>query len=273
MACELSRERLALYLEGRLDAAEARHVERHLEACASCEDTELVEPELVALLRDTLGTATASSALQARVRAAIRAADAAAQPAARVVGIREPWYHRVLASAWTPRLAMVATLAILMLAPAILMNRAPALAKTAVARHDCHAPSFGLALPACCQDLALSVGDPLGAPSEGAAVPDLAAVGLHLATSTRCTYDTAAVNQIGYRTADSESFSLYISDQVTEQFMQIRTREVAGVEQARHRLEENDVTIWEHDGRIYFWVGPHASPTYDAALAALLPAG
>ncbi len=268
MSCTLSRQRLQLFLEGRLSDDASREVEQHVQSCETCQAVEIVEPELRDLLCEKLGRAAPGAALRARVRAI--AAGAEDPPQAAVVDIRSRWYRRALASPWTPRVAMVATLLFLILVPFHLLQQAPALAKAAARRHDCHAPTFGQAMPPCCHDLLLAVGDALDAPSKGTAVPDLAGSGLQLVTVTRCSFDNVVVNQIGYRDANSRSFSLYMSDQVTEQFMLLDTQSEDGAPRERHRLEENDVTIWERDGLIYFWVGPHASSNYDTALAMLM---
>lgn len=274
MQCQLPREQLELYLEGLLSEAEAREVEQHVQSCALCQGMEIVEPEIGALLRQKLGVAVASPALRARVLQAIDK-DASADPhamerAAPVVDIRQHWYRRILASPWTPRAAMVATLLFLMFLPFHLLNQAPVLAKTALERHECHAPSFGVEMQACCTDLMLAVGDALQSPSEGESVPDLGSAGLHMVAATRCSFDNVVVNLIGYQGQESQTFSLYISDQVTEQFMQLRTESEHGVERARHRFDEKEVTIWERGGLVYFWIGPHSDPSYETALVALM---
>jgi hypothetical protein len=251
MQCQLPREQLELYLEGLLSGPRAREVETHLQSCAHCQSVEIVEPEIAALLREKLGVAQANPALRARVLDSIAArasselhGEAVAAP---VLDIREHWYRRMLASPWTPRVAMVATLLFLMGLPFHLLNQAPAMAKNALDRHECHAPSFGVEMQSCCTDLMLAVGDALQSPSEGESVPDLVVAGLELATATRCSFDNVVVNQIGYRGPD-----------------------LRGVERARHRFEEYEVTIWARGGLTYFWVGPHTDPKYDTALVALM---
>ncbi|MFQ5600168.1 MAG: hypothetical protein ACE5G2_06400, partial [Candidatus Krumholzibacteriia bacterium] len=155
------------------------------------------------------------------------------------------------------------------LVPLRSLFRAPALASVAVERHKCHAEAIGDSIPPCCKDLMLAVGDSLVAPALGGVVPDLGSDGLELELSTLCSFKDIAVSLLGYRAPDSSLFSLYISDRVTGEFDGLRTRETGGLLQARHRVKDNDVTIWKRDGLVYFWVGPHANPSYDLALADL----
>jgi anti-sigma factor RsiW len=267
--CNVERERLLLYLEGSLPNAEAQDVEAHLEECETCQSLQIVEAELAAVLRDKLPRERANVELRPRVLAALELGHGA-EPAG-IVAFHPSRTRRVLASNWMPRLAMAAVLAFLLLVPVRGLFRAPALAQEAIERHDCHAPSFaGDDTPPCCRDLMLAVGDVLAAPSLGRRVPDLAPGGLELAAVTHCNFKGVAVNMVGYQGPDATTFSLYITDQVTEQFMQHSTREVSGLTQARHSVKGSDVTMWERDGLIYFWVGPHESPSYDQALVRLL---
>ena len=274
MPCGLPREDLDRFLEGRLAESRRLEVEQHVETCDACQGVEIVGAEWGALLRDKLTRVTATAALRARI---VQQLGSPAGSDARVTSTAAPFglhrvgrYRRLLHSNWAPRVAMAAMLGFLMLVPDVLLNRTPAMATSAAKRHACHAPSFGVGMPPCCTDLHLAVGDRLAAPAAGAAVPGLGSIGLDLATATRCSFDNVVVNQIGYRTLDSAMFSLYITDQVAEQFMQIHTESVGGVERARHRLAENDVTIWERDGLVYLWVGPYANAKYETALASLM---
>ncbi|UCE02577.1 MAG: zf-HC2 domain-containing protein [Candidatus Latescibacterota bacterium] len=267
--CNLERERLLLYLDGVLRNAEAEAVESHVEQCATCQSLEVIDAELAALIRRKLPVASASPALRGRVLASLEAEDGPA--AARVADLRESWSRRLFASPWLPRLVMAAVLAFLLLVPVRGLFRPPALAQAAIERHGCHADGLdGADTPPCCHDLMLSVGALLQAPSAGQVVPDLGTEGLKLIATTHCEFDDTAVNMLAYRASDAATFSLYITDRVTEQFMQLSVQEVNGMAQARHRVKESEVTIWKRDGLIYFWVGPHDSPSYDQALARLL---
>jgi anti-sigma factor RsiW len=267
--CNLKRERLLLYLDGVLRNAEAEAVEAHVEHCATCQSLEVIDDKLAALIRRKLPVASASPALRARVLASLENGDVS--EAAQVVDLRESWHARLFASPWLPRLVMAAVLAFLLLVPVRGIFRAPALAQAAIERHGCHAVGRdGGDTPPSSRDLMLSVGALLQAPSVGQTVPDLRTEGLELITTTHCSFDDTAVNMLAYRGSDSETFSLYITDRVTEQFMQLSVQEVNGMAQARHRIKESEVTIWKRDGLIYFWVGPHDSPSYDQALAQLL---
>ncbi len=261
MSCAIERARLRLYLEGKLDAAEAAGVEAHLEACASCQSLALVPPEVVQLLRAKLPAVQAPAALREGLLHGLDTEGRDIVPAP----VPLPWWRRAAASAWTPRLAMAALLLFLLLVPARSLLRAPAMAQEAVKRHEAHAPFCGRELPRCCHDLELRPGAVLAAPSAGESVPDLGAVGLELIVTSRCDGLTP-VNLLCYRNRAGELFSLYITDQVAEQFL--HQRRWGG----RHSVQSHDVALWRHHGYAYIWVGQRGSRNdTDRALALLRP--
>jgi anti-sigma factor RsiW len=262
MTCELWRERLRLYLEARLPAADAAAVEAHLESCAACQSLPLVSSEFARLLRAKLPAAPAPEALRARILQALSPASSGAAAAA-PAPVLSRW-RPALASPWTLRLVMAAVLLFLLLVPVRSLFRAPAMAQELVRRHDAHAPFCGGRLPGCCRDLGLQPGATLGAPSPGATVPDLHAAGLELVVTSRCDGGTP-VNLLVYRSAAGELFSLYMTDQAAEQFLH-QPRSVG-----HHRVQDHDVVVWEREGCIHFWVGPERRDETDLALKLLLP--
>jgi hypothetical protein len=290
--CGVESRELWLFLRGQLEGEAERRLLDHLESCALCQSVPLMETGYAEMLRTKLAGRAAGADLRARVLGRLRgeeAAPARAAPAgsgsledagrtpgtgtasapvdAAPPGVAR--YRRLLASSWLPRLAMAAVFAVLLLVPVRALFRSPALAVEAATRHTHHASLYGGPLPACCRDLGLSEGDLLGAPSEGLRIPDLGGWGLHLVAASCCTAGGVRVNQLGYRGPDGAMFSLYLSDQVAEQFGEFRTR--AGSDRARSRVRAAAVTTWKRGGIVHLWVGPHADPNYDLALAALVP--
>ena len=265
MSCDLERAQLLLFLRGELPDAAAAQVAQHLETCSTCQAEPLLPPALAGLLREKLSTKRlASPAFATRLRAAFAAPGdtqaASATPLA-------PW-QRLLASPWTPRLAMVTVLACLVFLPVRSVLRAPALAEASVLRHEAHARAFGGPVPRCCRDLHRGLGDRLEAPSAGAVVCDLQAAGLELVMVSYCGVDPP-VNQICYRSAAGAFFSLYISDGLAEKFQALHLRSEGGLRHARFRVHDSAVVLWERRGLVHEWVGPHGSMEYDRALELL----
>jgi len=75
MRVHLPLERLSVYLDGRTDAAERRHVEAHLEVCAACRGTLAALRRTVALLRQ-LQAVRAPAGFRAAVRQRLEAEQA-----------------------------------------------------------------------------------------------------------------------------------------------------------------------------------------------------
>ncbi len=266
MACDLSSREFLQYLEGELLGSSAAAVELHLGQCESCQAEALLSPALAAMLQARLPAHPAPAALARRLRTAQPPAPIASDPRPRTGPETTVSWRRWLASPWAPRLAMAAVVAVLVLIPARGFWRAPALAQEAVDRHAGHLPFWGGPIPACCLDLMLAAGAILDAPSAGERVPDLSGIRLELLTATRCT-GLSTVNLLCYRSAVGDVFSLYISDQVAEQFQALHLRDGR---QARYRVQDSEVTLWARNRFLYQWVGPHGSTAYDQALA-LLP--
>ncbi len=263
MACDLVPAELLRYLEGKLPQAAAAAVELHLDRCEACQAEAILPAEFARLLQTRLPAPPVPAALVRQLRAAhsgLRPWEAF-PPAAES---RFPW-RLWLASPWTPRLAMAAVVAVLLLIPARGFWKAPAVAHDAVTRHAGHLPYWGGPMPGCCQDLMLDVGAILEAPSAGERIPDLGAVGLVFVAATRCAGATT-VNLVCYRAAAGEFFSLYMSDQAAEQFQAHQRRPG---EHSRYRVQDSDVTLWARNDFLYQWVGPHGSTAYDQALALL----
>jgi anti-sigma factor RsiW len=260
MSCDLSRERLLQYLEGSLPGEEARQVEAHLESCLACQAEPLLSPAFAGFLQDKLPAEAPSPALRARLNQSLQEEA--------VEGAGSSWWQRWLGSPWMPRVAMATVLAFLLLVPVRTFLRAPALAQEAVSSHENHLPSIGGALPACCTDLGLHVGDVLGPPSAGALVPDLRPLGLELVVTSLCS-GKIEVTRLCYRDAQGSLFSLYMTDQVAEEFQQLRPRETRGLPQAQYRVDGNEVTLWERGDLVHFWIGPRGSSHYDQALEIL----
>jgi len=269
MSCNLEHDQLLLFLGGALPAAAAAQVALHLETCPTCQAEPLLPPEFAGLLRQKLPPAPAANpAFSRRLRSAF-GTGAAPGPAAAVPGAggAAPW-QRLLASPWTPRLAMVTVLACLVFLPVRSVLRAPALAEDSVQRHEAHARSFGGPVPRCCRDLHRGLGDRLEAPSAGAVVRDLRGAGLELVMVSQCGGGTP-VNQICYRSGSGALFSLYISDGLAEKFQALHLRSEGGLRHARFRVHDSAVALWERRGLVYEWVGPHGSTEYDRALGLL----
>lgn len=262
MSCDLDRKRLRQYLEGSLPVGEALQVEAHLEGCEACQSQSLLAPAFAGLLRQRLPGVAPSEAFQRRLRQSLEAGSVASVDTGRA------WWQGWLASPWMPRLAMVMVLAILLLVPVRSFLRAPALAQEAVKSHQVHAPTCDGPLPACCTDLELEVGQVLGAPSEGGLVPDLRSLGLDLIVTSLCS-GMVETTRLCYRDDQGSLFSLYITDQVTEQFKEMRPREARGLPQAHYRVDGNEVTLWEQGGLVHFWIGPRGNSHYDQALEIL----
>ena len=267
MSCDLEREQLLLFLRGALSAAAAAQVARHLETCPACQAEPLLPPDFASLLRQKLPPVPgANPAFARRLRAAFStvAPASAAGPAGSGAA---PW-QRLLASRWTPRLAMVTVLACLVFLPVRSVLRAPVLAQESVQRHEAHARHFGGPVPRCCRDLHRGLGDRLDAPSAGAVVRDLRGAGLELVMVSQCGGGTP-VNQICYRSSRGSLFSLYISDGLAEKFQALHLRSEGGLRHARFRVHDSAVALWERRGLVYEWVGPHGSTEYDRALGLL----
>jgi mycothiol system anti-sigma-R factor len=271
MDCRELHQKVYAFLDGELDPELRAVVEKHLDSCPACRADVHVERELWGALGERLRRSEpAPAALRARILEGIQAS---ATPAPRS-------YGRLLASPWMPRLAMAAVLVVMLMVPLrFLMLRTPALALAAAERHGCHDLEASGPLPPCCEALAAGLGDVLGDPSAGVRVPDLEAQGLALARATRCSFSQRVVNMLAYQDRGGSRFSLYISDRDAREFKLLRTRVVNGVPQLRDTVPVNDevhhvhgtyeVTIWQRDGLVYTWVGPSASPAYEAALRRL----
>jgi hypothetical protein len=263
--CAEWRSALPGFTGGQLDGAVHAALRAHLDTCAWCRAELAREDAFTALLSRRLGApAAASAAFGARIR------TATAQPASAPTG-----WMRVLGSPWAPRLAMAAVLAFLVVIPLWwLPHRTPAIAETAAEQHRCHGLAPGAPLPPCCTAIAAGIGDRLGPPSAGVAVPDLGSVGMRFEGATHCTFAAAAVNLLAYRDAAGERFSLYISDRATREFKTLRAEERDGVLQSRSVVTGASggpyvVTMWQRDGLVWTWVGSAGSAAYDAALRAL----
>lgn len=261
MPCGLKLPDLRAYLEGSLSPEEAGRVESHLEHCAECQSLQVMAPGFQALLSRQLPRERVREAFRNRVRQTLGLvqSEGAAETA---------WWQRSLASPWMPRLAMALVLALLVLVPGRGLLRAPALAQEAVRSHDFHAASCDGPLPSCCTDLALSEGARLPAPAAGCVIPDLRPLGLHLLVSSRCA-GKAVVARLAYRDEQGALFSLYITDQLTEEFHALHPREVRGRLQAQYGVAGSRVALWEQGGFLYTWIGPQASSHTREALAIL----
>jgi hypothetical protein len=262
----MDRDDLWRYLAGGLDGDPEVRVREHVERCGTCQSVTLVDARLAALLRQKLGEETAPAFRQQIVDTLRREASGATAAAGRRI---EAWWRRALRSPWTPRWAMAAVLVLLVLLPFRSFFQAPALAQAAAGRHVHHAPAYGGPLPSCCRDLGLGPGDMLGPPSPGCRIPELGGGGLTLIAAAHCT-GSPEVNLLGYRSRAGATFSLYITDRVTEEFMGLRTRQADGLPEARYRVKDLAVTVWKRDGLVYFWVGPATDAAYDLILADLL---
>lgn len=265
--CTAMREKLMAYADVQLDADERRAVESHVQSCAAC--------------AAALGAETAVSGLL-RQRAALRDAAPAALRHSILAGLRggaprsAPWFARLLAWRWTPRLAMAAVLAVLLLVPLrYYRGGLPSIATAAAARHACHDLLPNGDLPPCCTALQVVPGDVLGAPSEGAVLPDLAGAGLDFQRAVRCTFDDRPVNLAAYRDAGGRRFSLYVTGADEREFKLLRTRRVNGVTLFRSAVpagpggQDFDVALWRQDGFVYTLVGPAAGSEFEGALARL----
>lgn len=270
--CEPFRPLLVAFADGGLEADEHAAVAAHLAACEECRDAAEREREFGELLRARWGGPEAAPAsLRARVETVWAAPPSApAEPASR------PAWIRAFGSPWGPRLALAAVLVVAVLVPFLRRGGVvPAFAATAAAQHACHGLAPGAPLPPCCTALAVVTGDRLGPPSPGARVPDLRAAHLTLGAATRCTFAPAVVNLLAYQGPDGGRFSLYITDQSTREFKTLRLEQHDGARQSRQLVpgganrESYAVTFWQRDGMVWTWVGPDASPAYDAALRIL----
>jgi anti-sigma factor (TIGR02949 family) len=72
MGCEEALQKLAIFLDGELDARESDQVRRHLETCRSCFSRMEFERRLKERIRDQLRVEAISSELETRVRALVR---------------------------------------------------------------------------------------------------------------------------------------------------------------------------------------------------------
>jgi hypothetical protein len=265
MSCDLSRQRLQHYLEGRLSAEEARQVQEHVQACETCQSVQLLEPQWTALLRQRLRPEPPGAEFRSRLRGSLnlaRADESTAEPP------QSKAFVTWLASPWMPRLAMVLVLGFVVLVPLRGLFHAPLLAQEAVRSHVLHVPTCDGPLPACCTDLALGVGQSLPDPSAGRRIPDLRSLGLALIVTSHCR-GPIEVSRLCYRDAEGALFSLYITDRVTEQFQALHPRELRGMSQEHYRVEGSEVTLWEQGGLVHFWIGPRGSSHYHEALEIL----
>lgn len=262
--CNAVEPHLVAHLHGELGAGEESAVRVHLAGCAACRARIEHERAFDGWLRERLRT-PAPAALAGRVREALQEE-------------RRSALVRLFGSPWTPRAAMAAVLAVVILVPLWwLAGGPPAPAVAAASRHATHGP--GPSLPPCCIALDLRTGDVLEAPSAGVRVPDLADVGLHLVRATRCTFGASPVNALEFEDAAGNRFSLYIGTAGIPEFRRLRPRVVDGVAQLRHVVPASKVrgardrlavTLWERAGFLYTWVGPtHAGESAPIRLQTL----
>lgn len=263
-SCETYRERLMAHADGELGAAERVAVEEHARGCAACAAALRHETAMSQFLRTRLPVRDAApTSLRDAIRT--RASALPSSPA--------PWYVRGLAWRWTPRLAMAAVLAVLLVVPLQYFRRGvPGIVTVAVARHACHALEPSGDLPPCCIDLRSAPGDALGPPSAGASVPDLEPAGLRFMRAARCTFQDRPVNLIAYRDARNRPFSVYITD-ADREFKLLRTRRVDGTTRFQLSVppeagggEAHEVVLFEQSGFVYTLVGPDAGAEFEAAL-------
>jgi anti-sigma factor RsiW len=260
------------YLDGELDAAQAAEFERLLAESPEYRAQFEIERDYDAVLRRRLRLRLAEPA-PAALRNTITAALATPP--------KTPWYARGLASAWAPRLAMAAVLAVVLLIPALrLLQRVPDVAHAAGARHACHHHlDIEGPLPPCCREIAAGVGQILGEPTPGVAVPDLAIAELRLVRAMQCTFRQSNTSQLLYKDASGRTFSLVLSAWEPASFRMIRWRAVEGVPRAEfvvpvddpvHHVHENfDVTLWRAGDFACTWTGPAQDPDHAAALRVL----
>lgn len=263
MDCRILQEKATAFLEGRLPEAESRALEQHLEDCEACQAFPLIPVELGQLLRRGSDAETAPMALRQRVLEGVGASAGAAPARDAAPKTAVPPPRR--GSRWWPRLALAAVLAFLVLVPARLWLRAPALADEAVQRHEHHIETDWSRLT-CCKPLDVRPGDRLADPTRGLRVPDLSAEGLELIAAGRCDAVGDEVTGLVYHSSDGQTFSLYITDRGFENFRSLRTRDADGVQEAHHQVRQSEVTIWEQSGLIWFWIGPRSHPEYTKAL-------
>ena len=279
MDCKTLQDAWQAYLRGDVADETRRRIELHLGECEPCQGMPVVEERLSNLLRERLPREKAPASLRGRILSDVgSAASANVEPAAvaapvRGAGHAEPaagsWIQRLLGSPWGPRLATAAIVLFVVLVPVRMLFRAPALAVEAVERHERHLEAASSGPLSCCRPLALRPGDTLGDPSEGVLVPDLEADGLEFVMAGRCNDQGTEVTILAYRSQADESFSLYITDRARDNFRAVRSKEVGGFQQVRNQVHRSEVTIWERDGLVWFWIGPRSNPEYSTALADL----
>lgn len=263
MHCRELGETLDADRTGALAREQVAELEEHLRRCPACRDLAGRERAWIELLQDRLGGVDpASEALRARIRTAV---DAGAPP----------WTTRILASGWTPRLAMAAVLALVLVVPLVwLGGGTPARATAAAQRYAAHAPTPNGAVPPCCTPLELGVGDPLAPRVPEVRVPDLAAAGLAFAHAAYCTFGDDPVYSLEYGDRAGGRFSLYIGEHGAREFKLLRHETRDGVSQARHTVAPPaaasgpalrvEVVLWMRGGRLFTWVGPEG-PGFEAA--------
>jgi anti-sigma factor RsiW len=271
--CARWRDKLPAFADGALDAADHAAVAAHIAGCTDCRDASEREELFTGWLVSTLRQAEpAPAGLRDRVRSG---------PSSAVPAPASPWWAQWLGSAWAPRLAMAAGLALLFLVPVVRrLWVPPAQATVATRQHVAHDRPPGAPLLPCCTALDVhAVGDRLGPPSEGCRVPDLRAAGLEWIGATRCTFAPAPVNMIVYRAPSGARFSLDLSRDSNSQFKQLRLETRDGVAQAQYDVRVGapptayTVTLWRVAGVIMTWVGPKNDPAYAPALHVLQTAG
>lgn len=273
--CARWRPLLVAFADGGLEPDDHAAVAAHVAACDDCRDALERERDFGAWLRTRWAAAgPAPAGLRAQVAAILK--DSPAGPEAPSRPRDRPAWVRALGSPWGPRLAMAAVLVLAVLVPVLWRGGpVPELVATAAAQHACHVPVPGAPLPPCCTALAAGVGDVLGPPSPGVRVPGLQAAGLAFAAGTRCTFAPAAVNLLSYADAGGGRFSLYMTDQSTREFKTLRAGDRGGIASSRTVVHSGPdhtayaVTLWQHAGLVWTWVGPDASPAYAAALEIL----
>ena len=266
MDCTALRQSIYDFLNGELPPEEARALQQHGQACPSCAEVLHGEEAMSRFLHERLRRPEpAPAALRSRLQDALRAGASAGRA---VPAERNRW-REILASPWTPRLAMAIVFAVILLVP-LARLRTPAVVEAAVVRYECHHLDLTQPLPACCHDLGAGVGDSLGEPSPGAVVPDLTTRGFQFVMATRCAYADHTINLLAYKDAQGRPFYLYLTDHEAREFKLLRTHEVGGISMARYRVRERDVAVWQRGNLVCYWVGARDGAGFEAGLARLL---
>ncbi len=89
MSCRLVQRHAGAYVDGELDPASMLDFERHIEACASCQERVAFERAYRDMVESSVGGDTAPDHLKDKVRAALDRMDASRRPVARLA--RVPW--------------------------------------------------------------------------------------------------------------------------------------------------------------------------------------